>query len=194
MLFGVCCVGAQIISVKCLRSQHTPVSAAVPSLASSWAAVATNSQHIRLLHLETFDADLLTGHTDLVLSLDVSPCGRYVVSSAKDHTVRMWDVSTLHASADASAAAAIGRTSAGGALECLLVGTGHSDAVASVAFCKKSALPDAQRSGPAAAYFFVSGSKDRTLKRWDVAALLSRCACLVLFLCSHPSAFVPLIC
>lgn len=112
-------------------------------------AVATNSSQVRIFELGTFSCSVLNGHTDTVLSLDVSPCGRYITSSGKDQTMRIWSVDTL---------------------KCLAVATGHTEAVGATGFSRKSVRFDV--SGKAAkngaGSFAVTASKDKTLKRWNL--------------------------
>jgi U3 small nucleolar RNA-associated protein 13 len=55
-------------------------------------AVATNSEQIRLLNRRTLSCELLSGHTDIVMALAVSPDGRWLVSASKDRTARLWDL------------------------------------------------------------------------------------------------------
>jgi len=68
-------------------------------------------RQVRVFDCETFACDALCGHSDIVLCVDVSFDGRYVVSSGKDHTVRVWDLESR---------------------ECVAVGTGHNEAVGAV--------------------------------------------------------------
>ena len=56
--------------------------------------IATNSTQIRCLDADTFDARLFSGHTDTVLSIDLSRDGRWLVSGSKDATVRVWNTMT----------------------------------------------------------------------------------------------------
>ncbi|KAG8647939.1 transducin beta-like protein 3 isoform X2 [Manihot esculenta] len=101
-------------------------------------AVATNLEQIRVYDLESMScAYVLTGHTEIVLSLDtcVSTSGRtLIVTGSKDNTVRLWDTESRN---------------------CIGVGTGHMGGVGAVAFSKKWKN------------FFVSGSSDRTIKVWN---------------------------
>lgn len=53
--------------------------------------VATNSAQVRLFELGTFSCEILDGHTATVLCIDVSPCGRYIATSGKDKTMRVWE-------------------------------------------------------------------------------------------------------
>ncbi|CEP01877.1 U3 small nucleolar RNA-associated protein 13 C-terminal domain-containing protein [Plasmodiophora brassicae] len=62
---------------------------------SERAAVATNSQLIRIIDLGTFNARLLSGHTAVVLAVSVSPCGTFLASASKDNTLRVWDLRTF---------------------------------------------------------------------------------------------------
>ena len=136
-------------------------------------AVATNSSQVRLFGLEDANKDeigddvmshlalsprgMLDGHTAIVLSIDVSPCGRYLVTASKDKTMRLWHTVSKR---------------------CLAVATGHTEAVGSVALSNKIGCYDvggrAAENGAGA--FAVTASKDRTLKVWSLpgSAVLSR--------------------
>eukprot|EP00644_Phytophthora_capsici_P000017 jgi/Phyca11/13487/fgenesh1_pg.PHYCAscaffold_4_\ len=52
---------------------------------SDMLAVATNSEQIRLLNRETLSCELLSGHTDIVMALAVSPDGRWL-----DKLIKVW--------------------------------------------------------------------------------------------------------
>ncbi|GAI89968.1 unnamed protein product [marine sediment metagenome] len=45
---------------------------------------------LRVFEMESLGGRLVSGHTDLVLAVDVSPDGRYIASCSKDNTVRIW--------------------------------------------------------------------------------------------------------
>ena len=53
-------------------------------------AVATKIAQVRLFHLGTFSCQVLDGHTDTVLVLEVSLFGRFLVSCGKDKMMRLW--------------------------------------------------------------------------------------------------------
>lgn len=103
-------------------------------------AVATNSCDIKLYDLATMNCQLLKGHTDLVLSLCVSPANKcLMVSSAKDNSVRVWLMCPV-------------------TLKMVSIASGerHTASVGSVALSQTSAS------------FFVSVSQDQCLKVWNL--------------------------
>ena len=129
----------EIISIKCFPS-NIGVAQEASECTSNWALIATNSNQMRLLNLHNFDTDTLGGHSDLVLGIDISPSGNFIVSVSSDCTMRIWSID-LNAKILS---------------KCIAVGSGHTDAIAAVAYSKK--LGDHS--------FIVTGSKDRTLKVW----------------------------
>uniref|UniRef100_A0AAY4BET5 U3 small nucleolar RNA-associated protein 13 C-terminal domain-containing protein n=1 Tax=Denticeps clupeoides TaxID=299321 RepID=A0AAY4BET5_9TELE len=80
--------------------------------------VATNSSHLKVYELSSNSCQILYGHTDTVLSLDVFRKGSMFASCGKDRTLRVWrldeDTAEVH---------------------CVAQGSGHSDAVGTVACC-----------------------------------------------------------
>lgn len=108
-------------------------------------AVATNSPDIKLYELTTMNCQLLSGHTDLVLSLATTPVNyNLLLSSAKDNSVRLWLM-------DPETSQTL----------CIAHAIRHTASVGSVAFSHT------------AAKFFVSVSQDSCLKVWDLAEKLS---------------------
>eukprot|EP00474_Spongospora_subterranea_P010054 CRZ10512.1 hypothetical protein [Spongospora subterranea] len=81
------------------------------------AAIATNSELIRIMDLDSFHAQLLGGHTAVVLSLDISPCGKFLLSSSKDNTLRVWSLETM---------------------ECITTVSGHTHSVNACSWSQKS--------------------------------------------------------
>jgi|AntRauTorckE5430_2_1112549.scaffolds.fasta_scaffold01108_3 U3 small nucleolar RNA-associated protein 13 len=112
-------------------------------------AVATNSAQVRVFELGSYSCQVLEGHNDTVLSIDVSPCGRYLATSGKDQTMRIWHLKTG---------------------KCVAVATGHTEAVGAAAFSRKIGRFDvagkAAKNGGGS--FAVTASKDKTLKRWNL--------------------------
>ncbi|KAL7860468.1 hypothetical protein AOLI_G00168170 [Acnodon oligacanthus] len=101
--------------------------------------VATNSSQLKVFELATSSCQILYGHTDTVLSLDVFRTRSMFASCAKDKSLRVWrmDPETGH-------------------MRCVAQGHGHSNAVGSIS-CSR--LKKA---------FLVSGSQDCTIKVWDL--------------------------
>ncbi|XP_064621103.1 transducin beta-like protein 3 [Lineus longissimus] len=100
-------------------------------------AVATNSELIKVFNTKTWSCQILKGHTDIVMCLDVHKKGEYLASCSKDKTVRLWSVDTDNIT-----------------LKCISVGLGHTHAINAVAFSKLGLN------------FLVTGGEDLTLKLW----------------------------
>jgi U3 small nucleolar RNA-associated protein 13 len=131
-------------------------------------ALNTNSEDIRIVTLneskETGDAlqgkyfgadvGLLQGHEDIVICLDVDWSGHWLATGAKDNTARLWRLDPENDS-----------------YTCAAVLTGHAESLGAIA------LPHTIPQESSAAYsdplshppaYIVTGSQDRTVKRWDV--------------------------
>uniref|UniRef100_A0A4W6DU19 Transducin beta like 3 n=1 Tax=Lates calcarifer TaxID=8187 RepID=A0A4W6DU19_LATCA len=106
--------------------------------------VATNSCQLKVFELLTNSCQILYGHTDTVLSLDVFKKGSLFASCAKDRSVRVWQMD-----------------SNSGQVSCVAQGCSHANAVGSITCSRMKAS------------FIVSGSQDCTVKVWDLPADLS---------------------
>ena len=95
----------------------------------------------------TFDVRLLSGHKDMVLSLDKSIDYRWLASGSKDRTARIWS------------------STEAGDWRCLAVCEGHAEAVGGVALSRK--MDDKGKTGR----FLMTASQDRTIKMWDLTSL-----------------------
>ena len=149
----------EIIDLRFLPSSTTSAataadtdsSTAVGTAAATYAVVVTNSPQPRVFNLETLSATLLSGHSDIVLAVDVSADGRFISTASKDRTVRVW--STANATAGGA-----------GGWRCMAVCEGHTESVGAVGVSKSV-------KGSAGRLFVVSGARDRTIKLWDATAL-----------------------
>lgn len=139
-----------IIDVKLFRPAGDRPSKGDDAPKDSWkptkVAVVSNTDHLRVFDLATFDTTVYTGHSDMVLSVAVSPDGQFLATGAKDNTIRVW--STQHNT-------------------CVAVGEGHTDSVGTVAWPVRAGAFTAGLTP-----WLVSGSKDRTLKNWNLQPLL----------------------
>ncbi|GMF19212.1 unnamed protein product [Phytophthora lilii] len=117
-------------------------------------AVATNSEQIRLLNRETLSCELLSGHTDIVMALAVSPDGRWLVSASKDRTARLWDLRPTG-----------GKKTGKAPPRCVATCAGHTEALGAIAISQRAT------SFATGAAFFVTGSSDKTLKMWSLQPL-----------------------
>ncbi|CAI6341818.1 unnamed protein product [Periconia digitata] len=133
-------------------------------------ALNTNSEDVRIVTLESspsegdsgsagryFGADvaLLKGHDDLIISMDVDWSGHWLATASKDNTARLW---RLDPEVDS--------------YTCAAVLTGHAESLGAIA------LPHATPQETSAAFkdplshpppFIITGSQDRTVKRWDTS-------------------------
>nr|XP_043907653.1 transducin beta-like protein 3 [Solea senegalensis] len=101
--------------------------------------VATNSCQLKVFELLNNSCQILYGHTDTVLSLDVFKKGSLFASCAKDRSVRVWKMD-----------------SDSGQVRCVAQGSSHANAVGSITCSRMKAS------------FIVSGSQDCTVKVWDL--------------------------
>ncbi|GLI77565.1 U3 small nucleolar RNA-associated protein 13 [Penicillium ochrochloron] len=137
----------------------------------SMLALATNTESIRLVSVapsedrpsaqgeEFFGADIqhLEGHEDIIICLDVDWSGHWLATGAKDNTARLWRLDPKTSSFQAFA-----------------VFTGHAESLGAIA------LPRAPPPAGTPAYndpvnhppaFLMTGSQDRTIKRWETGKL-----------------------
>uniref|UniRef100_A0A672PR51 U3 small nucleolar RNA-associated protein 13 C-terminal domain-containing protein n=1 Tax=Sinocyclocheilus grahami TaxID=75366 RepID=A0A672PR51_SINGR len=110
--------------------------------------VSTNSSQLKVFELATNSCQILYGHTDTILSIDVFRKGSMFASCAKDKSLRLWKMDLKS-----------------GHVHCVAQGSGHSNAVGSVA-CSRL------KKG-----FLVSGSQDCTIKLWDLPDPLPDVGC-----------------
>ncbi|KAK4546198.1 hypothetical protein LTR36_002335 [Oleoguttula mirabilis] len=132
-------------------------------------ALATNLEDIRLITLETssngssggsayFGADvgLLKGHSDIIITLSVDWSGHWLATGAKDNTAKLWRLDPAHND-----------------YTCYATFTGHAESIGAVSL-PSSAPPVGSKeyNSPLshAPKFLVTGSQDKTVKRWDIGA------------------------
>ncbi len=124
-------------------------------------ALATNSEEIRIVslaHSEStyFGADVaqLNGHEDIIICLDIDWSGHWIATGAKDNTARLWRVDPANNS-----------------FACYATFTGHAESLGAVALPKtippvdSPAFKDPLSHPPK---YLLTGSQDRTVKRWDI--------------------------
>jgi U3 small nucleolar RNA-associated protein 13 len=134
-------------------------------------ALATNSEEVRIVSINTatssdtevggnyFGADvaLLKGHDDIIISMDSDWSGHWLATGSKDNTARLWRL-------DPSA----------NSYESYATFTGHAESLGAVALPRTSPPKDSPAflkplENPPS--FLITGSQDKTIKRWDVPKL-----------------------
>ncbi|KAF2749898.1 putative small nucleolar ribonucleoprotein complex subunit [Sporormia fimetaria CBS 119925] len=129
-------------------------------------ALNTNSEDVRIVNLKSedsgsteadyFGADvaLLKGHEDIIICMDVDWSGHWLATGAKDNTARLWRLDPKNNS-----------------YTCHAELTGHAESLGAIAL--PHAVPpvgSAAHTDPLAhpPAYLVTGSQDRTIKRWDI--------------------------
>ncbi|XP_062820586.1 transducin beta-like protein 3 isoform X1 [Anolis carolinensis] len=100
--------------------------------------VATNSPQLKVFELSSSHCQILHGHTDTVLGLDVFRKGRMFASCGKDKTFRIWLMAK------------------DGTVHCIAQGQGHTQGVGAVACSRMKEN------------FVVTASQDHTIKVWPL--------------------------
>jgi len=128
-------------------------------------AVATNLEEIRVLSAQTqqsssatyFGADVgvLRGHDDIIICLDVDWSGHWLATGAKDNTARLWRLDP-----DTSS------------FTCHATFTGHAESLGAISLPKQAPPVGSPAYNQPLEYpppFLLTGSQDKTIKRWDTA-------------------------
>lgn len=132
-------------------------------------ALATNSENIRLISLASsrsdspsaasaryFGADvaLLEGHEDIIICLSVDWSGCWLATGAKDNTARLWRID--HASKSYQLYATF---------------TGHAESIGAISLPSSAPSQNSPENMNPLNHtppFLLTGSQDRTIKRWNV--------------------------
>ena len=126
-------------------------------------ALATNTESIRIVegaaNATRFGSDiaLLEGHEDIIICLDVDWSGHWLATGAKDNTARLWRLDPATSSHT-----------------CAAIFRGHAESLGAIALPRtppqgnQAPTQDPLSHPPA---FLLTGSQDRTIKRWDTAKL-----------------------
>ncbi|EAW10219.1 U3 snoRNA-associated protein UTP13 [Aspergillus clavatus NRRL 1] len=137
----------------------------------SMLALATNTESIRIVSVspskdrpsslegEYFGADVahLEGHDDIIICIDVDWSGHWLATGAKDNSARLWRLDPKTSS-----------------YTCFAAFTGHAESLGAISLprvpppANTPARNDPLDHPPS---FLLTGSQDRTIKRWDTGKL-----------------------
>jgi U3 small nucleolar RNA-associated protein 13 len=136
-------------------------------------ALATNSEEIRIVSLaqisngnssdsQYFGADVaqLTGHEDIIICLDTDWSGHWIVTGSKDNTARLWRLDPSSSS-----------------FTCYAEFAGHTESLGAVALpstIPPKSTPNHSKPLDHPPQYVLTGSQDRTIKRWDVSSTASK--------------------
>jgi U3 small nucleolar RNA-associated protein 13 len=136
-------------------------------------ALATNSEDIRIISLEAnntldneslertyFGADiaLLKGHEDIIICLDVDWSGHWLATGAKDNNARLWRLDPESSS-----------------YTCVSTLVGHAESLGAISLPKATpttGTPTFENPLDHPPPFLITGSQDKTIKRWDTSSAL----------------------
>ncbi|KAK3677587.1 U3 small nucleolar RNA-associated protein 13 [Recurvomyces mirabilis] len=136
-------------------------------------ALATNLEDIRIVSLDSVDegtgssyfgADvgLLKGHSDIIITLSIDWSGHWLATGAKDNTAKLWRLDPANVD-----------------YTCHSTFTGHAESIGAVALPSASPPSGSKEYNSPLGYppkFLVTGSQDKTVKRWDVPASSGKAA------------------
>ncbi|EXJ96061.1 hypothetical protein A1O1_01187 [Capronia coronata CBS 617.96] len=126
-------------------------------------ALATNTESLKLISVadkddSSFGGDvaLLEGHQDIIICLDVDWSGYWLATGAKDNTARLWRLDPSSSS-----------------YTCFAIFAGHAESLGAIALPRSPPADGAAARDPAQhpPAFLLTGSQDKTVKRWDTAKL-----------------------
>lgn len=130
-------------------------------------ALAINTESVKIVSIKgqandstmDFGSDIsaLDGHKDIIICLDVDWSGHWLATGAKDNTARLWRLDPQS-----------------GTYDCAAVFEGHAESIGAIS------LPNSAPTGKAANQplehlpaSMITGSTDKTIKRWDLSKLKS---------------------
>lgn len=125
------------------------------ALTNNMLAIADNTESVKIVSTST-DGDgqigtnvaILEGHSDVIVCIDVDSSGTWLATGSKDNMARLWHINAARSRYD-----------------CVASFAGHTASIAAIG------LPKAKSKPGVAPPFMITGSEDKTVKRWDTSKL-----------------------
>jgi U3 small nucleolar RNA-associated protein 13 len=132
-------------------------------------ALANNTESVKLMSVASkqkrkstrttnFGAEVgvLEGHQDIIICLDVDWSGNWLATGAKDNTARLWQIDAEKSE-----------------WRCVAVFEGHAESLGAVALPRSPPTSGPGVNNPLhhPPAFLLTGSQDKTIKRWDTSKL-----------------------
>jgi U3 small nucleolar RNA-associated protein 13 len=130
-------------------------------------ALATNTESVKLVSIAEVDKPnnsprfgsdvaLLEGHQDIIICMDVDWSGYWLATGAKDNTAKLWRLDPSSSS-----------------YTCFATFSGHAESLGAIALPRSPPVdgPAAKSPSTHPPAFLLTGSQDKTVKRWDTAKL-----------------------
>lgn len=119
-------------------------------------AIATSSPEVRIVERGSLNHNVLSGHTEMVMTLDRSVDGFWLATAGKDKQARLWDLSDVDTN-EASIQT-----------DSYAVFSGHIESIGAIALPKTPSKNIPGTTKFQAPRFVVTGSQDLTVKLWNI--------------------------